>query len=100
MDQMISYGAKLKQLANAIPGSPAVTCLGVSLTYSELHRRTNRLARGLALRGVTRGDLVTVGLPNGLDFVAACWAIWKLGATPQPVSFRLPVAELAAIIGL
>ena len=100
VDQMISYGAKLKQLANATPGWPAVTCQGVSLTYSEFHRRTNRLARGLALRGVTRGALVTVGLPNGLDFVAACWAIWKLGATPQPISFRLPAAELAAIIEL
>ena len=100
MDQMISYGAKLKQLATVIADMPAVTCQGVALTYGELHRRTNSLARGLALKGVTRGALVTVALPNGLDFVEACWAIWKLGATPQPISVRLPAPELKAIIEL
>ena len=100
MDQMISYGAKLKQLATVIADMPAVTCQGVTLTYGELHRRTNSLARGLALEGVTSGALVTVALPNGLDFVEACWAIWKLGATPQPISVRLPAPELKAIIEL
>jgi len=100
MDQMISYGAKLKQLATVIAEMPAVSCQGVTLTYGELHRGTNSLARGLALKGVTRGALVTVALPNGLDFVQACWAIWKLGATPQPISVRLPAPELKAIIEL
>src|SRR3546814_6815490 len=37
---------------------------------------------------------------RSVDFVAVCHAIWKLGATPQPLSFRLPAAELAAIVAL
>src|SRR5690606_25215019 len=32
--------------------------------------------------------------------VEATWAVWKLGATPQPVSFRLPKSELEAIMEL
>ena len=96
----ISIGAKLALLAIGQPDAPAVTVGERRLTYAELHRRTNRLARRLERFGVKQGDLVTVGLPNSLEFVEACWAIWKLGATPQPVSFRLPRAELEPILEL
>ncbi|HEX3363825.1 AMP-binding protein [Phenylobacterium sp.] len=98
--EMISLGAKLAQHARFQPNAPAVSSGETTLTYAQLHRRTNRLARGLAALGVKHGDLVTLGLPNGIGFVEACYAIWKLGATPQPVSFRLPKGELEAIIEL
>jgi len=42
---------------------------------------------------------VTLGLPNGIEFFAACLATWKLGATPQPISARLPALERRAILG-
>jgi bile acid-coenzyme A ligase len=97
---MISLGAKLAQLAQTQGSKPAISCGAQTLTYAELHRRSNRLARGLAAKGVKYGDLVTIGLPNSVDFATAAYAVWKLGATPQPVSFRLPKAELAAIVEL
>ncbi|MGC7299561.1 acid--CoA ligase, partial [Mycobacteroides abscessus subsp. massiliense] len=40
------------------------------------------------------------GLPNSVEFFAAQIAVWKLGATPQPVSWRLPLAERRAIVEL
>ena len=100
MDGMISFGAKLRQHAHFQPNAPAVSCGPDSITYAELHRLSNRIARGLKSRGVKGGDLVTVGLPNSIGFVAACYGIWKLGATPQPVSFRLPAGKLQAIVDL
>ena len=99
-DEMISFGAKLALHAQRRPDAPAVTCGTETLTYAQLHRRSNRIARGLAASGVKFGDLVTVGLPNSVGFVEACYGIWKLGATPQPVSYRLPKGELQAIIEL
>ncbi len=99
-DGMISFGAKLAQHAAQRGDQPAVTCGPETLTYGQLHRLSNRVAHGLAAKGVKAGDLVTVGLPNSVGFVAACYGIWKLGATPQPVSFRLPQGELQAIIDL
>ena len=99
-EEMISLGAKLAQHAGFQPNAPAVSCGQETVTYAELHRRSNRIARGLAALGVKHGDLVTLGLPNGIGFVEACYGIWKLGATPQPVSFRLPKAELEAIVEL
>ncbi|MDP3855964.1 AMP-binding protein [Phenylobacterium sp.] len=99
-DEMISLGAKLKLLAELKPDAPAVSCGDVTLTYLEFHRLSNRAARGLLAHGVKLGDLVTLGLPNSTDFAVACWAMWKVGATPQPVAFRLPKAELEAIMEL
>ncbi|MCD6641205.1 MAG: AMP-binding protein [Nocardioides sp.] len=50
------------------------------LTWRELHRRSNALARGLAERGVGEGDSVAVMCRNHRGFVEATIAIAKLGA--------------------
>src|SRR3989442_457884 len=99
-DEVISLGGRVRRLAAERPDAPAVTCDDDTLTWEALDRRTNRLARGLEARGVGEGRFVTIGLPNSVAFVEACVACWKLGATPQPVSSRLPVAELDAIVSL
>ena len=44
-DEMISFGAKLALHAARRPDAPAVTCGGETLTYGQLHRLSNRLAR-------------------------------------------------------
>ncbi|MDT5161697.1 MAG: bile acid-coenzyme ligase, partial [Mycobacterium sp.] len=60
----------------------------------------NRLARAYAELGVRQGDYVTIVLPNSIEWAQAVLAAWKLGAVPQPLSARLPDAELAAILEL
>ncbi len=96
----ISIGAALARVAELKPSAPAITCEDITLTWAELHRRTNRIARGMAAAGVRQGDFVTIALPNSVAFIEACYAAWKLGAIPQPVSSRLPLAELNAIVEL
>jgi len=70
------------------------------VTRGELDRLANRTARAFAALGVGPGDLVTIALANSVEFLAATIAAWKLGATPQPVSSRLPRRELDAIVDL
>ena len=82
------------------PHDPALTCGDVTLSWLELDRRTNRLARAYTQLGVQPDDLVTIALPNSTAFIEAAIAIWKLGATPQPVSAKLPGRELAEIVEL
>ena len=72
----------------------------MTVTRAELDATTNRLARGFASLGVGVGDYVTIVLPNSLDWVYSVLACWKLGAVPQPLSARLPDAELAALLEL
>jgi bile acid-coenzyme A ligase len=50
--------------------------------------------------GVGRDDYVTIGLRNGIAFYETALAALKCGATPQPVSHRLPERERATIIEL
>jgi len=71
-----------------------------TVSRMELEKRTNRLARTYERLGVKEGDFVTIGLPNGIDFYEAAIAAWKLGATPQPVSYRLPDRERDEIVAL
>ncbi|MGB8841415.1 MAG: AMP-binding protein, partial [Aliidongia sp.] len=99
-DAEISLGARLGQLATARPDAIAITCGDERRSWSELDRRTNRLARALAARGVRENAYVTIALPNSIGFIEACFACWKLGATPQPVSARLPKAELDGVVAL
>ena len=79
---------------------PAITHEGVTVSREELQRRSNRLARAYEKLGVGEGTMVTIALPNGIEFFEACLAAWKLGATPQPVSSRSPRLELEQIVEL
>ncbi len=86
--EYIAIGERMKEIAAEKPDAPAVTSQDVTLTWKALHLRTNRMARGLLAKGVKFGDFVTIALPNGIGFVEACYAAWKIGATPQPVRRR------------
>ncbi len=100
LENPISIAAALARVASEKRDAPAVITDDVTLSWRDLHRRTNRMARGMAANGVKHGDFVTIALPNSAAFIEACYAAWKLGAVPQPVSSRLPLAELNAIVEL
>jgi len=89
-------------VAEADPDAVAVVCadgdVETTLTRGELDRAGNRMARAYADLGVTQGDMVTIGLPNSVEWFVACLATWKLGAVPNLVSPRLPGPEREAII--
>jgi bile acid-coenzyme A ligase len=93
-------GTQISALAALAPDEPAVTCDGLTITRAELDRSTNRLARAYADRGVGVGDYVTLVLPNSVEWIQAAVACWKLGAVPQPLSARLPAAELEGLLQL
>ncbi len=97
---VISISRAITENAERDPDRPAITCLDETITRRDLDLRTNRLARAYAQLGVKEGDYVTVALANSIEFFEACIAIWKLGATPQPVSHRLPDRERQAIVEL
>jgi bile acid-coenzyme A ligase len=82
------------------PDRPAILHDAQSISWAELEQSTNRLARAYADLGVKADDFVTVALPNSIEFFESCFAIWKLGATPQPVSAKLPKFERDQIIEL
>ena len=97
---IVSFSSRLAHLAAVAPDAPAITCGESSVTRAELETAADSLARQLLDDGVRLGDLVTIALPNSVDWFVAVVATWKIGAIPQPVSARLPARELAAIVEL
>lgn len=97
---MPSIAKIILDLSNRKPNDIALVHEERQLSFSELHASTNRLARDFQQRGAKAGDFVTIALPNSIEFIEASIAAWKIGATPQPVSARLPKFELDAIIEL
>jgi len=97
---MLSLSRIIAFWAGSQPGRVAIDHEGASVTWAEFEERTNRLARAYKALGVEPDDFVTIGLPNGIEFIEACFATWKLGATPQPISARLPKLERDQIVEL
>jgi bile acid-coenzyme A ligase len=97
MAQM-SMSRAISWLAEQDPDRPAITHDGRTITRKAFDLASNRLARAYEARGVNQDDLVTVALPNSIEAYLAYAAIWKLGATPAPISARLPFVERDAII--
>lgn len=92
-----TFSAILAERARSDPDEPLVVDGAGTMTAGELDAAASALAHELLGRGVRRDDLVAVSLPNGRDFVVACFGIWRAGATPQPLSTALTVSERGAL---
>ncbi|MBN8867980.1 MAG: long-chain-fatty-acid--CoA ligase FadD2 [Solirubrobacterales bacterium] len=69
-----------------------------SLTFSEVHRRSNALARAFAGLGIGPGDGLAVMCRNHRGFVEANLAGWKLGATVILLNTMFSGPQLADVI--
>jgi len=102
---ILTISRALQAVAGWKGDAPCVTLTGPgaetqSLTFTEVDRQSNRLARAYIFFGVKRNDLVTISLPTGLEFILSCFACWKLGATPNNVSHSLTFREREEIVRL
>lgn len=68
---------------------PAVRFTGLSLSYAELDRRSDRAGKGLEELGVGPGDRVAALLFNGPEFLDLWFGLAKLGAVLVPLNTAL-----------
>jgi len=95
---LMDYGRAFRSWAERDPKAVAVVFGDAVVTRGELLAQGHAWARAFGDRGVCEGDLVTVALPNEPAFFASCLGAWILGATPNPISAKLPEAERSAIV--
>ncbi|MGP0036106.1 MAG: class I adenylate-forming enzyme family protein [Solirubrobacteraceae bacterium] len=99
MSAINSVPELLRAQASRIPDQPFVHWQGQSVSYGEFDTRTDALAAGLADLGVKPGDVVSVMLPNCLEFLEAWWAILKAGGVFGPVNPAFTAPEAAYVLG-
>jgi long-chain acyl-CoA synthetase len=80
--------------AQARPGDVALVYRDERIGFADLVERIERLAGGLAERGLGPGDAVGLVLPDGPWFVVGFHAIAALGAVVVPVNPAFKQAEL------
>src|SRR3984893_4709918 len=69
-----------------------------SLTFSELHSRTNALARALAREGIGEGDGVAIMCRNHRGFIEATVACSKLGASALYLNTAFAGPQIAEVL--
>ncbi|MBD3009883.1 non-ribosomal peptide synthetase [Streptomyces sp. 5-10] len=110
-DRMLALGAPARPLpaGDAIPAlfaeqvrrhpdAVAVAYEGLTLSYAELDRRANRLARTLIDRGAGPERVVALALERSPELVVAMLAVLKAGAAYLPVDISYPADRIAYLL--
>ncbi|EON34683.1 Non-ribosomal peptide synthetase modules-related protein [Gordonia terrae C-6] len=87
--------------ANAVeidPDGAAVIAGDVELSYGDLDRRSNRLARQLIRSGAAPERPVVVAVERSADSLVAWWAVVKAGAPYVPVDPHYPAARIEQMV--
>ena len=70
-----------------------------SWTYRDINAMSDRIANGLAARGIGAGETVLVMLPDCVEFIATWCGLAKLGAVQVPVNTHLRGNVLSHVVG-
>ena len=87
---LVNIASRLKESAKLAPDQKAVVfparrdsrgkVIYTQLTFEQLDRESDRLARGLVELGVTPGTRLVLAVPPSLEFIALTFALFKAGA--------------------
>ncbi len=96
MDRGIGFWLTKREVLS--PDKEAVVDGPRRLTYRQLNRRVNRLARALSSGGLKSGDRLAVLSYNCLEFIEVIMAAAKLGLVLVPLNWRLTPSELSFMV--
>jgi len=72
---------------------------GRQWSYAEFDAIVNRTANILRSRGIGKGDVVSLLMPNSPEYIIAYFACWKIGAVAGPVNSLLKHVEIEWVVG-
>jgi len=80
------------------PDAVAVEFDGASVTYAELNRRANQLARHLQAQGVQTESLVGICVERSIEMIVGIFGIMKAGGAYLPLDPAYPTERLAYML--
>jgi acyl-CoA synthetase (AMP-forming)/AMP-acid ligase II len=94
-----SLGIMTRINAAAVGAKPAIHDRAGGLTWADLDRRSNQVARALVTRGLRPGDRVATLLRNGREIVEVLIGSQKVGVTACPLNTWAKPEELKTLLG-
>ena len=94
----MNIGESLPRNAQHFPNKRAIVDAHRTLTYRELHERTNRLANYLLTQGIRKGDLIGLSCGSRAEHFEALFAVAKIGAVAVPFDFNWSAQECEAMM--
>ena len=94
----MNLASLVRHWGKTCPDHQAIVFGDTSITWSQLDAASDAVARGLAARGVGKGDRVSILGLNRPELVEVILGTVKLGALCVPLNFRLTPTELAPMI--
>jgi acyl-CoA synthetase (AMP-forming)/AMP-acid ligase II len=77
------------------PDKPAIIVGDNVMSNRELDAASRAAAAALRERGLTRGDVIAILVPNGPQFFIAAWAAQRPGLYYAPIGRHLKPVEIA-----
>lgn len=87
----------LTESAERYPDKEAARFEGESLTYNQLDKLTNQVARALQERGIQKGDRVGIYVHKSFASLICVFGIMKAGGVYVPLDPNAPAKRLAYI---
>jgi polyketide synthase PksJ len=87
-----------KQIVKQHPSKIAVQFLQQTLTYAELDKKSDQIARTLLIQGIQHGDLIGLCLERDETLIPVILAVLKTGAAYLPLDFYSPPERLKLIV--
>ena len=93
-----TFASALAERVRATPEREALTDGTRRVSYRELAHGIDRMAARLRALGIAAGDVVTIQLPNWIEFAFVFFALERLGAVAVTVSVDFRSRELEYIM--
>lgn len=90
------FTRKLFQCLQETPDAIAFVdvSLAKEITYSELSRKVELVARHLLRNGCQKGDIIALFAPNSIEWIVFMLAIVRIGSVPATINSQLQQEEL------
>jgi polyketide synthase PksJ len=89
----------IKKQVEKFPDNVALTCGNSSVTYLELHERSNQVAALLKDMVAQRGDFVALLMDRSIEMIIGQLGILKAGGTYVPIDKDFPPERIEYLLG-
>ncbi len=84
----------IKRAARRFKDNPALLTGNTTISFSELDATTARIAEEMRKRGIEKGHIIALVMPNSSAMILLLLALMRRGSIAAPMNYRFPASRL------